>query len=121
MCEAPAMTASRAPGIERDQFFGQSGRRDRILVADDHQRRDEDRGGPLALVGKPDRFGANPVSGGIDPAHGVDDVRANSRIGGGEQGAHAGFGETAHVMARGDRAVVDRLALGMHGKAVGDD
>ena len=75
----------------------------------------------FALVGKPDGASADAIGVGIDRRHRLDHLGAERRIFDDHQRPDARFGETAHVLAGGDRAVVNRLALRVNGEAVGDD
>ena len=97
-------------------------RSDPVLGPAHHQGRHADRIGALGLIGEPHRLGADAKGGGVDAAHGLDDFAANRGIGGlGDQHVRAPLREHAHVLARGDRAFVDRRAVGMRGEAVGED
>ena len=66
---APASCASSRIRNRFGKLMRKLGRRDRVLVADQDQRRHLDRRDPVALVGEPHRFGADAECVGVDPRH----------------------------------------------------
>ena len=68
MWPARGISCIRAPGMSRVSSSRQRRRSHLVLAAAQHERRDVDRGGAVALVGEPYGLGADPVSGGIDCA-----------------------------------------------------
>ena len=90
-------------GDERTSSYDRAGGVTVSSIAADDQRRHGDCGRAVALVGEPDRLGADAIGGGVDARHGLDDFAANGRDRRAGRGARRRAPRPSrHVAAAGD-------------------